>query len=51
MPMEFEYKTLRISLGLGMELTIAQQDQILILHSLDEWQKYTSNNTKISHHK
>lgn len=37
MPIEFEHKTLRITLELDITLPIAQQYQILHLNELDEW--------------
>ncbi len=43
---ELKYKKMRTTLELGMELTIAQQDNILSLNNLDEWRS-ALNNTKL----
>ena len=50
MQIEFEYKTLRTTLELKVELTISQNDQILSLNGLDEWRKSALNNTKLIQH-
>ena len=47
MPIEFEDKTLRIALELGITLPAAQEDQILHLNELDEWQKLALHNTEL----
>lgn len=47
MPIEFEHKTLRIALQLGIDLPAAQQDRILHLNELDEWWKSALHNTKL----
>jgi len=50
MLVEFEYKTLRTTLELGMELTIDKKDLSLSLNGLDEWHKSTLDNTKLIQH-
>lgn len=47
MPIEFEYKTLKTTLELRIELNSAQQDQIMSLNGLDEWRKSTLNNIEL----
>ena len=44
MPIEFEHKTLRTALELGITLPATQQDHILHLNELDEWWKSALHN-------
>ena len=47
MPVEFEYKTLRTTLELDLDLTTAQREKILTLNGLDEWRKPALHNTEM----
>ena len=47
LPIEFEYKTLRTTLELSIELLAAQRECLLDLNSLDEMRKAALENTKI----
>ena len=47
MPIEFEHKTLRTTLKLGITLPATQQDHILHLNELDEWHKSALHNIEL----
>ncbi|XP_057858919.2 uncharacterized protein LOC131067785 [Cryptomeria japonica] len=50
MPIEFEYKTLRIALQLNMTLSEVQKDYIMQLNALDELRKMVVQHTEIIQH-
>ena len=48
MHIEFEHKTLKSSLELDVDLSKAQEDQLLQLNALDEYQNFSLHNIELS---